>query len=557
MNGKLFRLWLDRPARFLAPAAALALAAPLALVASGGAAQASTAATAGLAALGGAQAPGVVIDGGTRYQRIAGFGASEAFGQAETVMNDPAAVQQQVLSLLYSPTSGAGLTILRNEISADPGITIEPTAPSSPSATPSYLSLAAVDQDQGQLWFAQQIKADYGVTNVFADAWSAPAFMKTNDSQINGGTLCGVPGATCASGDWRQAYANYLAQYAKDYAAAGDPLSYVGPENEANIGPGYDSMIMTPAQTADFMQFLGPTLLRSGLRTQAECCATEGWDYAQQYAAAIEADPAANFWTPLFTSHGYTAPPNSPLAGWTKPVWETEWSTFQTWDPAWDDSSTASGFSWAQNIYTGLTASNLNAFLYWWGSTTPSENGDNEGLVEIQGSTVATSGRLWAFANYSRFVRPGAIRIGASSDNGNLEVTAFRNLNGSVAVVVLNTATTAQTTAFSAARHGRLRAGGDAVPDRRDPRHRRAAGHRHPGRLVHRGPAGSLAGDLRHPRATVADGCLQDATSCLVRIPTSGIRPTGQEGRQRHALRDQDTARASDVGGNPRRMDRG
>jgi len=52
------------------------------------------------------------------------------------------------------------------------------------------------------------------VTNVFADAWSAPPFMKTNDSADNGGTLCGVPGATCASGDWRQAYANYLKQYA-------------------------------------------------------------------------------------------------------------------------------------------------------------------------------------------------------------------------------------------------------------------------------------------------------------------------------------------------------
>jgi O-glycosyl hydrolase len=267
-----------------------------------------------------------------------------------------------------------------------------------------------------------------------------------------------VPGATCTSGDWRQAYANYLAQYAKDYAAAGDPLSYVGPENEADIGPGYDSMIMTPAQTANFMEFLGPTLVRSGLRTQAECCATEGWDYAQQYAAAIEADPAANFWTPLFTSHGYTEAPASPLAGWTKPVWETEWSTFQAWDPAWDDGSTASGFTWAQNIYTGLTASNLNAFLYWWGSTTPSENGDNEGLIEINGSTVATSGRLWAFANYSRFVRPGAVRIGASSANGSLEVTAFRNLDGSVAVVVLNTATTAQTATFALHGAGGFRA---------------------------------------------------------------------------------------------------
>jgi glucuronoarabinoxylan endo-1,4-beta-xylanase len=452
MHGKMFRLRLRRhqyPRLALAaPAAAVALVAPLTVVATAGHAAATTT----------GQPATVTVDAAAQYQRITGFGASEAFGQAETVMNAPSAVQQQVLSLLYSPTSGAGLTILRNEISADPGITIEPTAPASPGAQPAYLPLSAVDQDQGQLWFAQQIKADYGVTNVFADAWSAPAFMKTNDSQINGGTLCGAPGATCATGDWRQAYANYLAQYAKDYAVAGDPLSYVGPENEADIGPGYDSMIMTPAQTANFMQFLGPTLPRAGLPTRAECCATEGWDYAQQYAAAIEADPAANFWTPLFTSHGYTEAPASPLAGWTKPVWETEWSTFQAWDPAWDDGSTASGFTWAQNIYTGLTAANLNAFLYWWGSTTPSENGDNEGLIEINGSTVATSGRLWAFANYSRFVRPGAVRIETSTANGNLEVTAFRNLNGSVAVVVLNTATTAQTASFALHAAGGFRA---------------------------------------------------------------------------------------------------
>jgi len=431
----------SRP-RFLAPAAALALTVPLALAGAVTATAATTATTA---------APTVAVNGAATYQRITGFGASEAFGQAETLQNQPAAVQQQVLNLLYSTSSGAGLTMLRNEISADAGTTIEPTAPASPSAKPTYLPLSAIADDGGQLWWAQTIKHEYGVTEDFADAWSAPAFMKTNDSVDNGGTLCGVPGATCASGDWRQAYANYLAQYAKDYAQAGVPLSYVGPENEANIGPGYDSMIMSPAQTANFMEYLGPTLFRSGLRTQAECCATEGWDYAQQYAAAIEADPKANAWTPLFTSHGYTAPPNSPLTGWTKAVWETEWSTFETYDPAWNDGTDASGLSWAQRIYTGLTSANLNAFLYWWGMTTTTENGDNEGLVQLDTSTgtVVPSGRLWAFANYSRFVRPGAVRIGASSANSDLDVTAFRNVNGSVAIVVLNTATTAQTASFS------------------------------------------------------------------------------------------------------------
>jgi len=170
---------------------------------------------------------------------------------------------------------------------------------------------------------------------VFADAWSAPAFMKTNDSAINGGTLCGVPGASCKSGDWRQAYADYLVQYAKDYAAAGVPLSYVGPENETTIAPPQDSMIMSPAQTADFMGILGATLARSGLSTRAECCASIGWNYAQQFAAAIETDKAANTATALFTSHGYFAAPSSPLRGWSKPVWETEWAPFgfQPWGP--------------------------------------------------------------------------------------------------------------------------------------------------------------------------------------------------------------------------------
>ncbi len=390
------------------------------------------------------------INGASRFQTIAGFGASEGFGQASTIMNASSAPQQQALSLLFSPASGAGLTIVRNEISADPGTTIEPAAPSSPSAAPSYLPLASIGQDQGQLWLAQQIKASYGVTNVTADAWSAPPFMKVNNSVDNGGALCGVPNATCSSGDWRQAYASYLVQYAKDYAAAGVPLTYLGPENEANFAPGnYDGMTLTPAQTANVLDVLGPALASSGLSTKVACCATEGWDFAAQYASAIEGDPTALADTAVFTSHGYTAAPASALPGWTKPVWQTEWSTFEGWDPAWDDGTGASGLTWAQHIYTGLTAANLSAFLYWWGSSTPSGNGDNESLIQINGSTVASSGRLWAFANYSRYVHPGAVRIAATTSNAGVELTAFKNTDGTVAIVALNTAGSADSITYS------------------------------------------------------------------------------------------------------------
>jgi hypothetical protein len=45
-----------------------------------------------------------------------------------------------------------------------------------------------------------------------------------------------------------------------------------------------------------------------------------------QYAAAIEADPTALADTAVLTSHGYSSAPTSPMAGWTKPAWQTEWS---------------------------------------------------------------------------------------------------------------------------------------------------------------------------------------------------------------------------------------
>jgi O-glycosyl hydrolase len=387
------------------------------------------------------------VNGALRYQKMAGFGASEAFGQAYAIMELAPALQRQVLNLLYSQASGAGLTILRNEISADPATTIEPTAPSGPGGLPTYRPLGI---DQGQEWLATQIRADYGVTNVFADAWSAPPFMKTNDSVYNGGTLCGVSGTSCASGDWRQAYANYLVRYVQDYAADGVKLTYVGPENEPNTAPSsYDGMTLTPAQTASFLDVLGPTLAHSGLFTHVECCANQGWDSARPYAAAIEADPTARSFTSLFTSHGYTAAPDSLLPGWTTPTWETEWSSFENWDPAWDDGTDASGMAWAQNIYRGLTGADLGAFLYWWGAGATSLTTDNESLIQISGSTISPSGRLWAFASYSRFIRPGAVRIGVTNSSDGVEMTAFKNTDGSVAVVAINTAQSSRRVTYS------------------------------------------------------------------------------------------------------------
>ncbi len=60
-------------------------------------------------------------------------------------------------------------------------------------------------------------QAKYGVRAFYADAWSAPGFMKTNGRDSGGGGLCGSPGTNCTTGDWRQAYADYLVKLVQLY----------------------------------------------------------------------------------------------------------------------------------------------------------------------------------------------------------------------------------------------------------------------------------------------------------------------------------------------------
>ena len=403
----------------------------------------------------------VRIDTAHRYQRIDGFGISQAFGTANQIrkLGDVPA-RQQALDLLFSPTTGAGFSILRNLIPSDASHTMEPTAPATQADTPTYVWDGTDDAtDWGQLWLSKQAKT-YGVSTFYNNAWSAPGFMKTNGTDGNGGMLCGTPGATCASGDWRQAYANYLVQHAKNWASVGLTPAALGFVNEPNYVVGYASMQFDPAQAADFAKVLGPTLGASGLRTRITCCDTMGWNQLPNYTSAILADADAKRAVGMFTSHGYSSAPNATVDTEGKPVWLTEWANGQgAYNTAWDDGSNQSGFAWAQNIFNGMTKANLNAFLYWYGVST--STGSNAALVQLSGTTLIPAKRYYSVVNFSRFVRPGAVRVAADSPDTDVQVAAFRNADGTLVVVALNSATTDRPISYSL--RGAVRRG-SAIP---------------------------------------------------------------------------------------------
>lgn len=178
------------------------------------------------------RATSITVNLDETYQTMDGFGFSQAFGRANDLYNLKGSLRTYALDLLFSTTTGAGMSILRNRIgSGGSGDSIEPNSPGSPSGNPTYVWDGS---DTNQVWVSQQAKA-YGVKNFYADAWSAPGFMKTNGNEANGGYLCGVSGESCSSGDWKQAYANLIVQYIKDYQSEGIDINYVGFLNEPDF----------------------------------------------------------------------------------------------------------------------------------------------------------------------------------------------------------------------------------------------------------------------------------------------------------------------------------
>lgn len=237
------------------------------------------------------QASTITVDLTKTYQTIDGFGVSETFQRANQMHALSASLQRYSLDLLFNRTSGAGFSILRNGIGSSPDsssdhmVSIQPKNPGGPSATPKY---AWDGNDNSQVWLSTEAVKTYGVRTVYANAWSAPGYMKTNNNDANGGSLCGVSGASCSSGDWKQAYANYLVQYLTYYKGIGVDITHLGFLNEPELTTTYASMRSTGQQAADFIRVLRPTLDKSNFTgVQITCCDAEGWNSQQSMLSGL------------------------------------------------------------------------------------------------------------------------------------------------------------------------------------------------------------------------------------------------------------------------------
>jgi glucosylceramidase len=405
----------------------------------------------------------IEVDPSRTYQSMDGFGAAITDSSAAVLYRLNPAARDQAMRSLFDPSAGIGVSALRQPIGSS-DFTDEPhyTYDDMPAGQTDFaLTHFSIAHDQAQILpLLRRAKSLNPQITVVATPWSAPAWMTTNDSLI-GGRLKDDPRIYAT-------YAQYFVKFLQAYAAAGVRVDYLTVQNEPqNRTPrGYPGMDLPVAQEVKLIEAVGPALRAAGLRTKILAYdhnwSTHPDDIANtppgsspetDYPYEVLASPAAK-WVAGTAYHCYSGDPSAQTALHdafpNKGIWFTECSGSH--GPTDTPAQTFNGtLRWhARTITIGTTRNWAKSVIDWNIALDPSGGPHNGGCDTCTGlltvnndGTVTTDAEYYTIGHLSKFVRPGAVRIASTSFgttgwNGQLMDVAFRNPDGSTALIVHN-----------------------------------------------------------------------------------------------------------------------
>jgi len=211
--------------------------------------------------------PVIAIDEAIKEQVVQGFGGSMTDSSAWLIEHwlTPTA-RAQLLSDLFGP-SGIRLDFLRIPIGAsDYTATETPYTYDDlpPGQTDPTLQQFSIKHDQAYILPAlkQALQTNPHI-DMLASPWTAPAWMKRNDSLSN------VQNTGTLRGEFYSTWARYIVKFLQAYEAAGVPISAVTAQNEPGNPTPYPGMNMSADSLGTFtVRDLSPALRAAGLKTQ-------------------------------------------------------------------------------------------------------------------------------------------------------------------------------------------------------------------------------------------------------------------------------------------------
>ncbi|MGC5771955.1 glycoside hydrolase family 30 protein [Paenibacillus pabuli] len=383
------------------------------------------------------EATTIHLDDQQTYQEMDGFGASFTDSSAYLINQILSEEQRaEVMTRLFHPVEGIGLSVIRNPMGAsDYARTVYSYNDLPENQTDPELTGFSIAHDEADVIPLTQKALELNPElKLFASPWSAPGWMKTSGSMITGQL----------KKEWYSAYAEYFVKYIQGYAAKCLPIYAVTPQNEALYEPGhYPGMLMPAEAQADFIKnHLKPALVRNDIHTKI-LCYDHNWDQPDYPLTVLEqagdeVDGVAWHW------YGGEASAQTKVyeavAG--KEVHFTEGSGGE-WIPPFEQ-------AFSNVIRTGIQIlRNYSKSLVLWNMALDENNGPTvpgfgkstcRGIVQVNQQTKELTYTLdyYALAHFSALIRPKAVRIESTSSEASIYSVAFRNTDGSTALVLFN-----------------------------------------------------------------------------------------------------------------------
>jgi len=385
----------------------------------------------------------IFINPHKKFQTILGIGGALTDASAETFYKMPVTKQKEFMKSYYNPIDGIGYTLARTSInscdfSSDSYTYVEDNDIALKSFTIKH------DLKYRIPFIKKAIVEAGGKLVLYVSPWSPPAWMKDNNDMLHGGKL--LP-------KYNQVWANYFVKFIQEYEKCGIPVWGLTVQNEPMAKQTWESCIFTASEEKDFVKyFLGPTLHKSGMESKKIIVWDHNRDLMVDRANEIlgDKDAAKYIWGTGFH-------------------WYEDWSggtqmfeNIQRVNESFPDKNLIftegcignfnlkNIYDWNNGEHYGMSMINdfNNGTVGWtdWNILLDEQGGPNHvqnfcyAPVHYNTKTdeLIYNSEFYYLGHFSKFIKPGARRISASTSKSTLLTTAFQNTDGKIAVVVMN-----------------------------------------------------------------------------------------------------------------------
>ena len=388
------------------------------------------------------------IDDLVTYQKIDGFGASFLEAGLICLNSLPPNERESVLRALFDPDKGAGFSAMKTVIASTDFMSAGPfysydDVPG--DVTLEHFSIARDLGPNGLITFIKLARR-YGKFVLQAPMDYPPDWM-----------LIDVNKNQDVNPQYYDALARYYLRYLKEYEKHGVFVDYISLFNEPDI---YTKI---PYNEIDALlrDHVGPLFMKQDIRTRIMLSeAPNREDAARNYPLVLN-DPAARQYVSVAPYHGYDN------KDWDKildlhrqypdlPLWMTE--VCYAYDAGTPKSMPLPRFDFEDGDYWGNQIFNdlevyTSAWIYW--NMILDEKGGPWSVSEIHGNPdpniqhpvviidrhskkVTYTGLYYYLAHFSKFVRPGAIRIKTIGSDDGVRVMAFKAPDGKIVAELMN-----------------------------------------------------------------------------------------------------------------------